>query len=319
MVTITLTLSLLLAAPKPPEEPPLPRAQRVELSKQAFFRAELLYRQAKFRKALKAYHQAMSHQRHPAYLFNIAQCHRLLAEHRKALFFYKLYLSEQPNAPNRDAVVQETRNLEGKIAARDRAERSKGRLSVNTTPPGAEIRIDSVAAAPVGTSPSVVRLSPGQHLVVIRRAGYGDVQRTVEIKQGKITLMAVRLRRLSDLTGDGADPARRPFYRRWWFWTGAALAVVAAGTAAATGATTLRMQKEWDKNMGAPYDDAHFESRAKALRTTTDVMIGLSAAAAVATVIGAIAVSRQPTERPAARVTPSCGAQGCGLWVTGRF
>lgn len=52
------------------------------------------YRLARFKEALDNYSEALSLHNHPAIVFNIAQCHRQLAEHKKALFYYKLYLSD---------------------------------------------------------------------------------------------------------------------------------------------------------------------------------------------------------------------------------
>ena len=42
---------------------------------------------------------------HGAFLFNIAQCHRQLKNHSKAIFFYEGYLRETPDAPNKEEVT----------------------------------------------------------------------------------------------------------------------------------------------------------------------------------------------------------------------
>ncbi len=52
------------------------------------------YRLAKFEEALADYSAALKLRNHPAIVFNIAQCYRQVPDHKKALFYYKLYLSD---------------------------------------------------------------------------------------------------------------------------------------------------------------------------------------------------------------------------------
>ena len=52
------------------------------------------YRLAKFKTALDNYSAALELRNHPAIVFNIAQCHRQLSDYKKAVFYYKLYLSD---------------------------------------------------------------------------------------------------------------------------------------------------------------------------------------------------------------------------------
>lgn len=52
------------------------------------------YRLAKFKEALTDYSAALALRNHLAIVFNIAQCHRQLQDHKKAIFYYKLYLSD---------------------------------------------------------------------------------------------------------------------------------------------------------------------------------------------------------------------------------
>ena len=93
------------------------------------------YRLAKFRAALDDYSAALKLRNHPAIVFNIAQCHRQLADHKKAVFYYKLYLSDwerkKPGTkPPYEAEVNEhiahmTRILEQQKAAEARRRRER--------------------------------------------------------------------------------------------------------------------------------------------------------------------------------------------------
>ncbi len=243
-----------------------PRAQANDkqkaLSKISFERAELLYRQARFRQALRAYSKAMSYYRHPAYLFNMAQCHRNLNQHVKARFFYRLFLSEAVDPPNKKEVERFIAAMDLKIAEQKRRERKRVKVTVVTKPTRAAI----------------------------------------------------------DIKGEKVKAPAKPYHQRWWFWTGISVALAAVGVATYTGTQAILIQRKWDDNQGAPADDPNLLTRGKTFRTVTDVLIGVAAVSAGAAIIGAIIVARQnKKDRRRATVIPSCGATGCGVWVTGRF
>lgn len=180
-------------------EGPVAHAQgkKAALAKRHFQKAELLYQQGEFQKALDEYKKAMTYKRHPALIFNIAQCYRQLGNHKKALFFYKLFLSELPNASNIKEVLSRIREMEKRIAEAQQKERAKGKVSVITVPDGAELRINKMSGSADGTTPALVALSPGEHLLVLRKPGYQDVQKTVTITSGKIALVRVTLQPLA--------------------------------------------------------------------------------------------------------------------------
>lgn len=295
-----------------------------ERSRQYFERAELLYRQAEFRKALAAYKQAMTYKRYPAYLFNIAQCHRQLGQYKQARFFFKLFLSEKPDTANRAEVLRRVAEMERQLATLE--DRRKGRLSLTTDPAGAAIYVDDINGKPLATSPATVLLAPGQHVVLVRRDGYQDEQRVVMIRSGQVAVLKLGLRlpvsarrQLTLRTGTEDSVVPKPYYKRWWFWTGMSIALLATGAAIYTGTTTLQLRSKWDDNQGAPVDDPNLLSRGKAYRTATDVLIGTAAVFAVATIIGTIVVTDHSKERARAVVAPACDGHGCGLWVSGRF
>ena len=54
-------------------------------------------------------------------------------------------------------------------------------VNVRSTPDGAEITVDGKF---VGDTPSVLRLSPGDHLILIEKAGFKSWQRTISISPG---------------------------------------------------------------------------------------------------------------------------------------
>lgn len=83
------------------------------------------YNLAEFEPALKDFTEAYRFYDDPAFLFNIAQCHRQLSHHRDALTFYRSYLRNMPDAENRNEVIAVITKLEGVISEENRAHGSQ--------------------------------------------------------------------------------------------------------------------------------------------------------------------------------------------------
>lgn len=77
-------------------------------------RARSLFDLGKFDKAMQEYEAAYLAVPNPTLLFNMGQCQRKLGNGQQALAFYKSYLRNQPDAPNRAEVEKLIRDLEGK-------------------------------------------------------------------------------------------------------------------------------------------------------------------------------------------------------------
>lgn len=296
--------------PSPPRPEPRVEDPSLARARAAFERGELAYRLSRFEEALKHYQEALAAKRLPAFLFNIAQCHRNLKRYERARFYYRLYLSESPSAPNAVEVRQRIEEMERELAEAER--RRPVSVSVTSSPAGAEVFVDRRSGAPAARTPAVLRLTPGAHLVILRLPGHREEVRRVEVRPGQpLVLQAVLV------------PAvrRAPYHRRWWFWTGMSAAAVMVGVAAGTGAQALRMKDQWVRTGGQPDVSYDFRARSLALRVSTDVLLGAAALTVAATVIGAAVVGRGSTEpeRAATQVVPSCGPGGCGVWVQGRF
>ena len=61
------------------------------------------------------------------------------------------------------------------------------RVSVASTPDGADIEIDGSF---VGSTPSVVELAPGEHVVIVKKSGYQPWERKLKVSGGEIKLTA---------------------------------------------------------------------------------------------------------------------------------
>ena len=348
-ISIVLVCTCLLASGPPRAQ----AADNVALAKKHFNLAETHYQQADFRKALAQYKRALAYKRLPALLFNIAQCHRQLNELRRAIFYYRLFLAELPRAPNKTAVRRLIKQLERKQALRQRAERRKGKLTLVTEPKGAQVWIDRFSGPRVAITPAMVVLKEGQHLVVIRLAGFRTVHRTVTVSAQGMALLNVTLEsltlprrveprrvqprprlRVRVVPADPHRPERRldprplpaprpaqtvrtsPYYKRWWFWTFLTVGAGLVVTGGVFGVSALDAQDQWQKT----YDDK-YRTRGETQRTLADVFIGAGALSLLGVIIGAAVVGHGKVieRRTRATLVPGCDGRGCGLWVKGRF
>ena len=74
-----------------------------------------LYNISEYRAALDEFKAAYVEHEDPAFLYNIAQCHRQLGNYPEAITFYKRFLNESPKAPNRKEIQRLIAELEGKV------------------------------------------------------------------------------------------------------------------------------------------------------------------------------------------------------------
>ena len=88
---------------------------------------------------------------HASFLFNIGQCHSELDDHERAIFFYRRYLAEAPDAENRDEV-------ESLIAAEETALEEPA----DDAPTPGEEPTDGDTVAPVGDEASPETTEDGE-------------------------------------------------------------------------------------------------------------------------------------------------------------
>jgi tetratricopeptide (TPR) repeat protein len=95
-----------------------------------------------YAEALEAFKRAYWEYEDPAFLFNIAQCHRALGNKADALRFYRSYLRKSADTANRADVEKIIADLESALA--------------NDKPAPAPPPVASVAAAPVAPPSAIV-------------------------------------------------------------------------------------------------------------------------------------------------------------------
>jgi Tfp pilus assembly protein PilF len=81
-------------------------------------RGTRLYQVGDYRQALEEFKAAHLAKPDPAFLYNIAQCHRQLGEDEQAITLYKRFLAASPNAPNRAALEKRIAEMAAELASR---------------------------------------------------------------------------------------------------------------------------------------------------------------------------------------------------------
>jgi hypothetical protein len=224
---------------------------------------------AEFPRAVAEFKAAYNAKPDPLLLYNIAQAFRLGADEAQALLFYKSFLRNMPDAPNRKEVEAKIRTLEKVVAEQQKqAEQRKESLTpvvpvVPVLPPASAVPppFKDSATAPRATTAPVVAQPPARSAaspaVVAagsapaggRRGAAPDLNPTpppFPAGEGPVALVPPPLSSgPTSAQGNasvGANPTEAaarpagggtPIYRRWWFWAGigavALVAIAAAG------------------------------------------------------------------------------------------
>ena len=95
-----------------------PDESQLAVAKQHYAAATKFYDLAEYEGALREFKEAYRAVEDPAFLFNIAQCHRKLGHAPDAITFYRNYLRRAPQAANRAEVERRIAELERAPAAR---------------------------------------------------------------------------------------------------------------------------------------------------------------------------------------------------------
>ena len=164
------------------------------------------YKLEKYANAITEYEQAYLAKPDPSFLYNIAQCHRLMGQGPEAIKFYRRFLKDAPTAPNRAVAEKHIRDLEDALVWRP------SRL-LGLRLPGRSSR-----PAPVGTE-HPLRSSPRPSRRPHHRRPPGSNPLALTSAQVSTT-PAVEI-------GTTSTPSEsQPIYSKWWFWTGVGAVLV---------------------------------------------------------------------------------------------
>lgn len=279
--------------------PPASGQDASSLAMEIFEAGSAYYKQGNYEKALEQFEEAYRLDPLPELLYNIGQCHERLQDYRDAIDAYGRYLDADPQAQDRQAVEEKIKNLEQKLAQTG--------IVLAVTEPGAQVLIDGEAA---GTTPvdELIHTDPGPHELEIAKEGFQTSVMTFTVPPGVTQQIQVTLVPLP-------PDERETGPATWFYWT---YGLSAAAGAAAVVTGVLALDKAGDASSTSS-PDRYDADRTMAMRlaVTTDVLIAVAAAAAIASTAGIIADAKKskPAEAQDTHVslTPLASPQFAGL------
>jgi tetratricopeptide (TPR) repeat protein len=110
-------------------------------------RGQALYQLGEYHQALDEFKAAHVEKTDPAFLYNIAQCYRLLDQPGEALVFYKRYLSLAPVSALRPEVERRIAELEAGLRARQPSPPPPASRATSPSPASPRLKIETPNAA----------------------------------------------------------------------------------------------------------------------------------------------------------------------------
>ncbi len=219
----------------------------------------------KFKKALSYFTRAYDLVPLSGFLFNIAQCQRFLGNCKKAVFLYKGYLRDNPGSPNTRVVLGLVKTCELKLR-RSRLQRGRaqqlfqegvtfyklGRFSDAVKRYARAYKILALPGYLFALGQGHHKLAHYKKAVHFYQMYLRDNPGTPETKAIGRLITECRKKHTAALrrargglapgtalggargVGSGQErPARRPVYKKWWFWTavGVGVAILVGGLA----------------------------------------------------------------------------------------
>lgn len=175
-------LLLALALARPAAAQP---AKPAPLDAKALLReGNSLFNAGDYPAALDTYKKGYEQQPTPVFLRSMAYSLLKMRQHRQAAGLLQDYLKKFPKAPDRAKIKKILAGL---------AEVVDTRLEVTSTPPGADVYIDTEAGGKMGTTPFRGTVHPGTHTVILKAKGYRTTTEEVTVAHKETRRVAVAL------------------------------------------------------------------------------------------------------------------------------
>lgn len=216
-------------------EPPNPTAEQ---ARKHFEEGTKAFNLGEFQRAVTEYKAAYNAKPDPVFLYNIAQSYRLANDLTNALFFYRSFLRNAADAPNRREVEARIRTLEQQLAQQHAVTQAPpntpiGPGSTASTPPSRAAPEPAVAAAPPASvekplpsaPPPAVVEKPAPTVPQPAEAAKAAAEPPPGPAPGALATSGAASR------GDRGTPV----YKKWWLWTIVGVVVVGAAVGIGVG------------------------------------------------------------------------------------
>jgi tetratricopeptide (TPR) repeat protein len=183
---------------------------RTESAREHSSQGDAYYKLEKYSNAIGEYEQAYLAKSDPSFLYNIAQCHRLMGQSAEAIKFYRRFLNDAPNAPNRSVAEKHIRDLEEASPPRSGAPAEMPAAATPMPVPPPIATLPPPAASPPSAGPTPAAAVPALALSPPSPTSPAGPSEMAPI-------------------GENAAPSptdSHPIYTRWWFWTAVGVALV---------------------------------------------------------------------------------------------
>ncbi len=192
----------------------------------------------RFEEAVAAFEQAAALVPSADLWYNIARAHEELRHYEQAVEYYRRYLRDRVDPPDRARIEEHITRLEAEAEARRLAEHAApttGTLEIRVDQAGADVSVDGTS---VGVSPLSVPLTldPGLHALSVDLDGYIPFRSEVRLSAGLAALATVQLQPLTSY--------RSVRGRRLFTWIVGAFAVAAMGTSLGLGIRAQRLENQ---------------------------------------------------------------------------
>jgi serine/threonine-protein kinase len=118
----------------------------------------------------------------------------------------------EPSRPAHVATSRPRNQKNGRKSAPAAPTIVPGQLSVDSGPEGAQIQVDGRGDPNWITPYNLAGLTPGQHTVVVSKAGYGQESRSIEVASGSKSFLSVHLATLTSSVMVGSEPPGASIY-----------------------------------------------------------------------------------------------------------
>ncbi|MCP4676500.1 MAG: hypothetical protein GY854_13500 [Deltaproteobacteria bacterium] len=242
-----------------------------ERAKEYFERGEILYDAGEYSKAAQAFILAYELAPHPLVLANIAMAYDRAGKATRAVEAYDEYLS-----------VNEDKKAETR---RDILLKTIGEISADCPDASCQIKISSLGR---GDAPTKAYVNPGSHTVEAFVNGELVASSEVQVEAGEISRVELSIEVEEQEKVENVvvpnEPLEKPeedrieiFNLGLGFWISSGVTVVSGAVTIAFGARTLRDEKEY---IASGRLDSKIQKQGEKDRLATNVMIGVTAAAA---------------------------------------
>lgn len=177
-------------------------------AKAEFKKGQTAYNLGRFDEALSFFSKAYEIKALPPILFNIAQCHRQLANYERAVFFYRRFLEmSPPGSPNTDAVKGLLKETEDQLAE----QQSRAQKDAD-----AQRQKELVEAREAAAKAEAEAAARRQAEIEARAAASTEPVGGLTPSNGQSTIPPNAVEKTS------------PVYQQWWLWTIVGVVVVGA-------------------------------------------------------------------------------------------